>query len=141
FAHHEEIEPLVHSLYEEFQEFDLALLAHGYLGNQLKSEESFSEAMAQISVNFVSAVAWLIPLAQRMEERGRGHLTVITSVAGDRGRPRNYTYGASKGALGLYLQGLRSRLYGNVTVTTIKLGPVDTPMTVDHDKNASFITS
>src|SRR5690606_26267698 len=37
FAHHEEIEPLVHSLYEEFQEFDLALLAHGYLGNQLKS--------------------------------------------------------------------------------------------------------
>ena len=55
---------------------------------------------------------------------------MITSVAGDRGRPRNYTYGAAKGALNIYLQGLRTRLYASgVTVTTIKLGPVDTPMT------------
>jgi decaprenylphospho-beta-D-erythro-pentofuranosid-2-ulose 2-reductase len=63
------------------------------------------------------------------------------SVAGDRGRPRNYTYGAAKGALTLYLQGLRSRLYPvGVAVTTLKLGPVDTPMTVDHAKNPLFTT-
>jgi decaprenylphospho-beta-D-erythro-pentofuranosid-2-ulose 2-reductase len=66
---------------------------------------------------------------------------VITSVAGDRGRPRNYTYGAAKGALNLYLQGLRSRLVpAGVKVTTLKLGPVDTPMTRDHKKNALFAT-
>ena len=65
----------------------------------------------------------------------RGRIGVITSVAGERGRPRNYTYGAAKGALTVYLQGLRSRLYAaNVSVTTIKLGPVDTPMTKGMDK-------
>jgi short-subunit dehydrogenase len=64
---------------------------------------------------------------------------VITSVAGDRGRPRNYTYGAAKGALNLYLQGVRSRLFSaGVTVTTLKLGPVETPMTREHPKNALF---
>src|SRR4030095_1489317 len=48
-------------------------------------------------------------------------------------------HGACKGALNLYLQGVRSRLYpAGVTVTTLKLGPVDTPMTVTHEKNRLF---
>jgi decaprenylphospho-beta-D-erythro-pentofuranosid-2-ulose 2-reductase len=80
-----------------------------------------------------------VPLANHFESARAGRLGVITSVAGERGRPRNYTYGASKGALNLYLQGLRSRLYpAGVTVTTLKLGPVETPMTVTHEKNALF---
>jgi decaprenylphospho-beta-D-erythro-pentofuranosid-2-ulose 2-reductase len=74
-----------------------------------------------------------------MELARAGQLAVITSVAGDRGRPRNYTYGAAKGALNTYLQGLRTRLYpAGVSVTTLKLGPVDSPMTVDHGKHALF---
>ena len=60
---------------------------------------------------------------------------------GERGRPRNYTYGAAKGALNTYLQGLRTRLYASgVSVTTVKLGPVDTPMSRDHKKHALFGT-
>ncbi len=118
---------------------DRVLIAHGELSDQLKTERSFSEAERSIQVNFVSVVALLVPLANHLEAQGHGKLCVITSVAGERGRPRNYTYGAAKGALSLYLQGLRSRLYGTgVSVTTIKLGPVDTPMTVDHEKTALF---
>jgi decaprenylphospho-beta-D-erythro-pentofuranosid-2-ulose 2-reductase len=74
-----------------------------------------------------------------MEAAKNGQIGVITSVAGDRGRPRNYTYGAAKGALNVYLQGLRTRLYASrVSVTTLKLGPVDSPMTRDHGKHALF---
>lgn len=141
FTQHDRISAVVDKLYEEFGPCEIAFLAHGYLGDQLKSESDLAEALAQIDVNFASAVAWLIPLANKMEASRKGQLAVITSVAGDRGRPRNYTYGASKGALTLYLQGLRSRLYPTIPVTTIKLGPVDTPMTVDHEKNASFVSS
>ena len=66
-------------------------------------------------------------------------LGVITSVAGERGRPRNYTYGAAKGALNVFLQGLRTRLYASsVKVTTLKLGPVDSPMTKGHKKHMLF---
>jgi NAD(P)-dependent dehydrogenase (short-subunit alcohol dehydrogenase family) len=55
---------------------------------------------------------------------------VITSVAGDRGRRSNFTYGTAKGALGLFAQGMRARLYpARVRVLTIKPGPVATPMT------------
>lgn len=118
---------------------DLVLIAHGDLGDQLASEREFAQAEATIRVNFTSVVSLLVPLANHMEAARGGAIGVITSVAGERGRPRNYTYGAAKGALNVYLQGLRTRLYASgVSVTTLKLGPVDTPMTQGHTKHALF---
>jgi short-subunit dehydrogenase len=118
---------------------DIALIAHGDLGDQLASERSFQAAEHTLRVNFTSVVSLLIPLANHLEAAKSGCIGVITSVAGDRGRPRNYTYGAAKGALNIYLQGMRTRLYASgVAVTTLKLGPVDTPMTRDHKKHALF---
>ncbi|WAM24449.1 SDR family NAD(P)-dependent oxidoreductase [Myxococcus sp. NMCA1] len=38
------------------------------------------------------------------EAQKAGTLVVISSVAGDRGRQSNYVYGASKGALNVFLQ-------------------------------------
>lgn len=120
---------------------DLAVLAHGLLGDQLATEADLAAARAVLTTNLLSPVSILLPLAQRMEAQRAGALAVITSVAGERGRPRNYTYGAAKGGLSIYLEGLRSRLHdAGVTVTDLKLGPVDTPMTVDHPKNALFAT-
>ncbi len=83
-------------------------------------------------------VALLVPIANALEAQGQGRIGVLASVAGDRGRPRNYTYGAAKGALHVYLEGLRTRLYPAVAVTTLKLGPVDTPMTRSHKKHLLF---
>lgn len=118
---------------------DVALIAHGDLGDQQESERSFAAAERILRTNFLSVVSLVIPLANAMEAAAGGRLAAMTSVAGERGRPRNYTYGAAKGAVGLYLQGVRSRLHAaGVKVTTLKLGPVDTPMTVDHQKNKLF---
>lgn len=118
---------------------DHALIAHGDLGDQLDSERSFAAAESILRTNFLSVVSLLIPLANSLEAQQSGSLGVITSVAGDRGRPRNYTYGAAKGGLNVFLQGLRSRLWASgVKVVTLKLGPVDTPMTRDHTKTALF---
>ncbi len=120
---------------------DLALIAHGDLGDQLLSEADVDEAERIISANFTSVVSLVVPLANHMQQRRSGHLVVISSVAGERGRPRNFTYGAAKRAITTYLQGQRSRLYSfGVAVTTIKLGPVDSPMTVGHKRNALFST-
>ena len=62
-------------------------------------------------------------------------LVAIGSVAGDRGRATNYAYGAAKGALEIFLSGLRQRLSRReVKVLLIKPGFFDTPMTVDFKK-------
>ncbi len=68
-------------------------------------------------------------IADQLEGSGGGWIAVISSVAGDRGRQSNYVYGSAKGALSIYLQGLRNRLSRHgVHVLTIKPGYVDTPM-------------
>jgi decaprenylphospho-beta-D-erythro-pentofuranosid-2-ulose 2-reductase len=139
FANLGNAELVVRAAVEALDGLDVVLVAHGDLGDQLESERSFEAAEAIIVSNFTSVVALLIPLANHLEAARAGTLGVITSVAAERGRPRNYTYGAAKGALNVYLQGLRSRLHGaGVKVTTLKLGPVDTPMTATHRKTAVF---
>lgn len=118
---------------------DIAVIAHGLLGDQLATEARFADAEGVILANYLSAVALLVPLANQMEAAGRGHIAVLSSVAADRGRPRNYTYGSAKAALNTYLQGLRTRLWSRgVEVHTLKLGPVDTPMTAGHRKHLLF---
>ena len=71
--------------------------------------------------------------AQQMAQVNHGILAVIGSVAGDRGRRSNYVYGAAKGLVTRYVQGLQHRFSGivgnNVRVVLIKPGPTDTPMT------------
>ncbi len=122
-------------------EVDVAVVAHGLLGDQATTEQTWEAAEQVLRTNLLSAVSLLVPLANAMLAQRRGHIVVLSSVAGERGRPRNYTYGAAKGALTLYLQGLRSRLWPHrIAISTIKLGPVDTPMTADHPKNALFAT-
>jgi decaprenylphospho-beta-D-erythro-pentofuranosid-2-ulose 2-reductase len=138
-ANLEQNEALVRDSVATLGSVDAVLIAHGDLGDQLATERSFADAEAVLRANFTSVVSLLIPLANALEAARSGRIGVITSVAGDRGRPRNYTYGAAKGALNVYLQGLRTRLYtSGVSVTTLKLGPVDSPMTHDHEKHALF---
>lgn len=118
---------------------DSVFVVHGLLPDQRETELDFAAAAKTLAVNFTSVVSFLIPLANHLAEQRSGAIVVVGSVAGDRGRPRNYTYGAAKGGLAIYLQGLRSRLHRDgVRVVTIKLGPVDTPMTATHRKNLLF---
>jgi short-subunit dehydrogenase len=122
---------------------DVAVIAHGLLGDQLATEKTYAVAEAVIRTNFLSVVALLIPLCNHLETAGRGgHIAVLSTVAAERGRPRNFTYGSAKSALNTYLQGLRTRLYrAGVEIHTIKLGPVDTPMTTSHRKHLLFAKS
>ena len=66
----------------------------------------------------------------RMEGAGAGSIVLVGSVAGDRGRKSNYVYGAAKGLVTRYAQGLQHRLADSgLHVMLVKPGPTDTPMT------------
>jgi len=83
-----------------------------------------------IDVTYGGAVSILHHLAPYWEARKAGTVIAIGSVAGDRGRLKNYVYGSAKAGLHTYLQGLRNRLArSGVHVLTAKLGFVDTSLT------------
>ena len=116
---------------------DVALIAHGTLPDQKACEASVALTLQEMDNNGLSVVALATLLGAKMEAQGHGALAVIGSVAGDRGRQSNYVYGAAKGMVGLFLQGLRNRLSKKgVQVLTIKPGFVDTPMTASFKKGA-----
>lgn len=130
---------MIEAAIEALGELDMVLIAHGTLGDQRLSQESVEKALEEFTTNFTSALSLLTILANYFEPRKRGCIAVISSVAGDRGRKSNYVYGASKGALSVFLQGLRGRLASSgVQVVTIKPGFVDTPMTAALRKGLLF---
>lgn len=127
------------SAVERLEEIDFALIAHGVLGDQENAQADYSVAEQIFQTNFLSAVSLSTWLANYFEARKCGVLGVISSVAGDRGRKSNYVYGASKGALNIFLDGLRNRIdRAGVHVLTIRPGFVSTPMTAHLKQNALF---
>jgi decaprenylphospho-beta-D-erythro-pentofuranosid-2-ulose 2-reductase len=111
-------------------QIDVVLVAHGTLSDQAQCERDVESAMREMSTNAMSTIALLTLLAGVFEEQRSGMIAVISSVAGDRGRPSNYVYGAAKAAVTTFCEGLRARLFkAGVGVLTIKPGFVDTPMT------------
>lgn len=106
------------------------VLGFGFLDDQKKAQKDPETARRTIDVNYTAAVSILELFAQFFEERKKGFIVGISSVAGDRGRQSNYLYGSAKAGLTAYLAGLRNRLYpAGVHVLTVKPGFVDTKMT------------
>lgn len=114
---------------------DVVLVAHGTLPDQADCERSVPHALQAVQTNGVSTVSLLMLLAQRLERQRAGVIAVISSPAGDRGRPSNYVYGSAKALVATLAEGLRHRLHAsNVKVVTLKPGFVDTPMTSGFKK-------
>ena len=133
---------LVESAWSALGAADIAVLAHGLLGDQAAAQSDFQAARNILETNFISAASLITLLVNKFEHQGFGSLVVLGSVAGDRGRKSNYVYGSSKAALDCFLAGIRHRLHGSgIQVLTVKPGLVDTPMTAHLPKSRLFARS
>lgn len=109
---------------------DIVLVAHGSLPDQKACQDNLALAAEAMHVNGISPALFAEAFAGHMQRVNRGTLTIISSVAGERGRKSNYVYGAAKGLVTRYAEGLQHRLAGtNVKVVLVKPGPTATPMT------------
>lgn len=108
----------------------VVLIAHGWLPDQHACQADLGQAEQALRINAVSPALWAEACIGALQRQGHGTLALIGSVAGDRGRAVNYVYGAAKGLLERYAEGLQQRVFGSaVRVVLIKPGPTATPMT------------
>jgi len=113
--------------------FDAVLIAHGYMEDDSIAQENFEKALPVLVTNYISPVALCTNLLDYLGTGSR--LAVISSVAGDRGRPSNFIYGSSKAGLQAYLSGLRAKLFKKgIHVVDVRPGFVKTPMTAHLDR-------
>ena len=82
----------------------------GFMGEQETSQRNAAAAELVMRTNYNGPAAFFAEAANRMAARGSGVLVGISSVAGERGRARNYVYGSAKAGFTAYLSGLRQRL-------------------------------
>lgn len=118
-----------------FGGLDSVLVAHGSLPDQSRAQVEVGYAADQVALNLISPIVICETIAAAFEAQKTGSIAVITSVAGDRGRQSNYVYGAAKGGLQKYLEGLRHRLApAKISVTDVRPGFVRTAMTAHLDR-------
>ena len=124
---------------------DEALIAYGVLGDQIENQTDVTKLRTIIDTNFTSVAMWSELVFDHMVFEGKGQLSIIGSVAGDRGRMSNYHYGSTKGALELISDGMAHRAAhlkeAKINVTLIKPGFIDSPMTDGIDKGGPLWAS
>jgi short-subunit dehydrogenase len=121
---------------------DLVLIAHGMLSDQANCQDDLLVCDSGLQINGVSPVLFAEAFAKPMVAADHGTIAIISSVAGDRGRRTNYVYGAAKGLVTRYAQGMQHRLAKTaVRIVLIKPGPTDTPMTSSLKLNGQKMAS
>lgn len=108
---------------------DIVLIAHGMLPEMGTRDADLVFFREILEINAVSPTLFAEAFARRFAAANHGTIALVGSVAGDRGRAVNYGYGAAKGLVARYAEGLDHRFAGTkVKVVLIKPGPTDTPM-------------
>lgn len=123
---------------ERAKKLDGAVNVAVFVGS-MPAQQEIDETPALIDGTIVDSFSgparFLSEIAPLLEERHKGVVVGVGSVAGDRGRLSNYVYGAAKAGFHTYLSGLRNRLgRSGVHVVTVKPGTVDTAMTWGMEK-------
>lgn len=99
----------------------------GYNGDALKEMEDMQSCEKNININFLHPVLLINRLVKKLNiKNNSSFISVITSVAGLRGRAKNIFYGSSKSALISYLSGLRQKYNNKINVITVIPGYIST---------------
>ncbi len=109
---------------------DVMLYCAGHYSAQRATAYDLADMLRHEQVNYTGALRVLDVVLPHMLQRGTGHISLVSSVAGFRGLPQGLAYGPTKAALinlaeTLYLD-LRSQGIG---VSVINPGFVETPLT------------
>lgn len=122
---------------------EIVVSAVGLMGDQDENAADPARAALVVASNFTGPALALEAAARRMAAAGGdGAVIGISSVAGDRGRARNYVYGAAKAGFSEYLSGMRQKYAAApLHVMTVKPGFVATAMTEGMDLPGPLVST
>lgn len=126
----EQFAPALDAADAALEGFDAVVVTAAMFATQEALEEDVDLARRLSTVNFANTVAFCEHARKRLLARGGGRLTVLSSVAGERGRKPVAIYGAGKAGLSHYLESLDHKFHAaGLSVLCVKPGFVKTTMT------------
>jgi NAD(P)-dependent dehydrogenase (short-subunit alcohol dehydrogenase family) len=112
---------------------DLVVYCAGHYREMRATAFDLAEMNRHLAINYTGALNLLDALLPAFTARGRGHISLISSVAGFRGLPQSLAYGPTKAAL----TNLAETLYLDLAplglgVSVVHPGFVQTPLTAQN---------
>lgn len=123
---HEQVFTVFHQLSQELGALDRVVVNAGISQGQPIGTGHFGTNLAIVQTNFVAALAQCEAAMEIFRARGRGHLVVISSVAGLRGMPALQAYSATKAGIATLAEAIRAdTLATPIKVTTVYPGYIE----------------
>ena len=123
-------------------DIDLCVFATGIYDPNDEKEINIEKMQEVMKINFFGTVNCIKAIEKNFKDKKKGHISIVSSVAGYGGLPNSSGYGPSKAAL----INLTESLYfdfkkNNVRVSLISPGFIKTPMTDKNEFKMPFIKS
>ena len=115
------------------QGLDVVVYCAGVYQPQRATEYNLASMEQHMAVNYHGALYLLDAVLPTLLAQGRGHVSLVSSVAGYRGLPQSLAYGPSKAALTHLAEALYLDLQDSgIGVSVISPGFVETPLTAQN---------
>ena len=121
---------------------DLVIANAGISAGTAGGPESFAQVKKIFSTNLDGVLNVIYPAIEKMRERTKGQIAIISSLAGMRGLPSSPAYSGSKAAVRVYGEALRGNLAPlGIEVNVVCPGYIKTPMTDVNEFPMPFLMS
>lgn len=125
---------------EEKYALDLVIANAGISAGTAGGPESFLQVKKIFATNLDGVLNLVHAVVEKMKERKKGQIVLVSSLAGFRGLPSSPAYSASKSAVRVYGEALRGNLAPlGIEVNLICPGYIKTPMTAVNDFPMPFL--
>ncbi len=133
--HHQQAAEWVKQAWDLFNGVDI-LINNGGIGQFGPSLETKTEVERKVfEINYFGNVALSKAIIPRMIDAGKGHVMVISSMAGKFGQANLAAYSASKAAVILYYESLKEELHKTpVKIQVVSPGFIKTNVTINSLK-------
>ena len=126
----------------EFTEIDLCIFCSGTYDPKKEKEIDIKQSKFVMDVNYFGVLNCVKTVEKYFKNKKRGHISIVSSIAGYRGLPNSSGYGPSKAALNNFAESIYFdfKKY-NVRVSVISPGFIKTPLTDKNDFPMPFLRS
>jgi NAD(P)-dependent dehydrogenase (short-subunit alcohol dehydrogenase family) len=112
---------------------DMVVYCAGHYREMRASAMDMADLRQHLEINYVGALNVLHAVVPALIAQGRGHISLISSVAGFRGLPKSLAYGPTKAALTNLAETLYLDLHRlGLGVSVVHPGFVQTPLTAQN---------
>ena len=126
----------------DFTEINLCIFCSGTYDPKKEKEIDLKQSKFVMDVNYFGVLNCVKAVEKYFKDQRKGHISIVSSIAGYRGLPNSSGYGPSKAALNNFAESIffDFKKY-NVRISVISPGFIKTPLTDKNDFPMPFLRS